>query len=182
MVPLARCVNKKAAVYLVVLGTALFLLHAANNFEFERLGDRIGPNAWPLMILYLLIFVAVVGLVKSFATRQPQITADEQEADEAAFLRPREIYPQFVWLGIAATLGYVIAIPILGFFLSTVLFAAVLMYLSQYRNIRNIIILSVVFAVMFLFLFMRVVYVALPLGIEPFVRVSTLVMSAIGVH
>ena len=72
--------------------------------------------------------------------------------------------------------------PIFGFFLSTILFSGILIYVSQYRNIVNIALLSVLFAVTFLFLFMRVVYVALPIGVEPFARVSLMVMSLIGVR
>jgi putative tricarboxylic transport membrane protein len=73
-------------------------------------------------------------------------------------------------------------LPILGFFVSTVLFSGALIYLSQYRNMLHIAVLSVVFALMFMVLFMRVVYVALPIGIEPFARVSLAIMSVIGVR
>jgi putative tricarboxylic transport membrane protein len=42
--------------------------------------------------------------------------------------------------------------------------------------------LSVAIAFSFMFLFMRVVYVALPLGIAPFDSVSYALMTAMGVH
>lgn len=179
--PAAR-INKKTAIYVVVLAAALFLFHAAENFEFEQVGNRIGPNAWPLMILSLLIVVAGYGVLKSLIERRPAVVVHEQAAEEEALLRPPEIYPHLVWLGMAATVGYLIVMPILGFFLSTILFSGILIYVSQYRNTVNIAVLSVLFAVAFLFLFMRIVYVALPIGIEPFARVSLMVMSLIGVR
>jgi putative tricarboxylic transport membrane protein len=172
-------INKKTAIYVAVLAAALFLFHAAENFEFEQVGNRIGPNAWPLMILSLLIVVAGYGVLKSL---RPAVVVHEQAAEEEALLRPPEIHPHLVWLGMAATVGYLIVMPILGFFLSTILFSGILIYVSQYRNSVNIAVLSVLFAVAFLFLFMRIVYVALPIGIEPFARVSLMVMSLIGVR
>ena len=42
--------------------------------------------------------------------------------------------------------------------------------------------LSVAIAFVFMFLFMRVVYVALPLGIPPFEEVSYALMTAMGVR
>jgi len=178
----AARINKKTAIYLVVLAAALFLFHAAENFEFEQVGNRIGPNAWPLMILALLVVVAGYGVLKSVIERRPGVLAHEQTAEEEAFLRPSEIHPHFVWLGMAATVGYLVAMPIIGFFLSTILFSGILIYVSQYRNIVHIAVLSVLFPVAFLLLFMRIVYVALPIGIEPFARVSLMVMSLIGVR
>jgi putative tricarboxylic transport membrane protein len=181
VLPLHRLrLNRKAAIYAIVLAIAAFLFHAAQNFDYDRIGNRIGPNAWPTMILILLMAVASCGLVKSLIGSAPQTPA--QESEEAAFLRPPEIFPHLVWLGIAATLGYLVALPILGFFVSTVLFSGALIYLSQYRNMLHIAVLSVVFAPMFMVLFMRVVYVALPIGIEPFARVSLAIMSLIGVR
>ena len=96
----AARINKKVSIYVVVLAAALFLFHAAENFEFEQVGNRIGPNAWPLMILALLIVVAGCGVLTSLMERRPAVLAHRQDAEEEAFLRPPEIHPHLVWLGI----------------------------------------------------------------------------------
>lgn len=173
--------KKKALAYALILAVALFLFHTAENFEFERIGNRIGPNFWPMMILGLLIAVSSYGLVTCIIGNA-STTTPEADNEEDAFLRPPEIHPHLVWFGIAATVVYLIAMPIVGFFLGTVPFAATLVYLGQYRQPYHIAILSVGLAVAFMFLFMRIVYVALPIGTEPFSNISIAVMSLMGVR
>ncbi len=173
--------KKKALAYGVTLVVALFLFYTAENFEFERIGNRIGPNFWPMMILGLLIVVSSYGLVTCIVGNA-STTAPEVENEEDAFLRPPEIHPHLVWIGIAATIIYLIAMPIVGFFLGTIPFAAALVYLGQYRQPYHIVVLSVGLSVAFMFLFMRIVYVALPIGIEPFANISIAVMSLMGVR
>ncbi len=168
--------------YLVVLAIGAFLYYAAENFEFEQSSGRIGPGAWPKLILILMLASALWGAVSSAL----QVgKADELDADAdqmEALVRPPEIYPWLVWLAVAATLGYLLILPVLGFFLGTIIYAFVLMYLGHYREFVHATALSVAIAFAFMFMFMRVVYVALPVGIAPFDRLSYALMAAMGVH
>jgi len=50
----------------------------------------------------------------------------------------------------------------IGFFLATIIYSFVLMYLGHYRRLFHVTLLSVAIAFAFMFMFMRVVYVALP--------------------
>lgn len=169
--------------YVVVLAAGVYLYHIADNFEFEETSGRIGPDAWPKIILFLMIATALWGIVSSAvgvgATAPVEII--EAEQDEA-LINPPEIHPWLVWLTIAATLAYLILLPIIGFFIATVIFIVVLMYLGQYRRPVRAAMLSVAIAFAFMFVFMRVVYIALPLGIAPFNNVSYALMTAMGVH
>ena len=90
--------------------------------------------------------------------------------------------PWLVWVAVAATVGYLLILPIIGFFLATIVFAFALMYLGHYRHLVPATLLSVAVAFAFMFMFMRVVYVALPVGIAPFDRLSYALMAAMGVH
>ena len=47
--------------YMVVLAAGAFLYYAAENFEFEEPAGRIGPGAWPKLILVLDVGVGAVG-------------------------------------------------------------------------------------------------------------------------
>jgi len=107
--------------------------------------------------------------------------AAEQDETEA-LLRPPEIYPSLVWLAVAATVGYLAILPFAGFFLSTIVYSFALVYLGHYRRLPRVALLSVVIAFAFMFLFMRVVYVALPVGVAPFDSLSYALMAAMGVH
>jgi putative tricarboxylic transport membrane protein len=179
--PLGRL--QAALPYGVVLAAGLFLYVEADRFEFEHVSGRIGPDAWPKLILALMLVSALWGLISNFlsAGKAAPQEHDEHEEDEA-LVRPPEIYPFRVWIAVAATLGYLAILPIIGFFLATCVFSFVLMYLGEYRRPLPVTLLSVAIAFSFMFLFMRVVYVALPLGIAPFDSVSYALMTAMGVH
>jgi putative tricarboxylic transport membrane protein len=174
---------RAALPYVVVLAAGVFLYHSADTFEFEQAGGRIGPGAWPKMILVLMLATALWGIVAS--ALRPGTVAPEEKADaddDAALVHPPELYPHLVWLAVAATLVYLLLLPVLGFFLATIVFCVVLMYLGQYRAPLRVAMLSVAIALAFMFMFMRVVYVSLPFGIAPFDRVSYALMAAMGIH
>jgi putative tricarboxylic transport membrane protein len=167
--------------YVVVLAAGLHLFYLADGFEFEQSSGRIGPGAWPQIILVLMIVTALWGIVSS-ARRAvadvPELVAEEDEA----LIQPPEIYPWLVWLAVAMTLIYLFVLPIFGFFLTTAIYSFVLMYIGHYRKPASAAVLSLAIALSFMFIFMRVVYVALPLGIAPFIDVSYALMAAMGVR
>ena len=179
-----RC--RTALPYLVVLVVGGFLYYSATNFEFEEASGRIGPGAWPKLILLVMLAAALWGLVASaLQGGKPNGSAAHEgtEQDEMeALLRPPEIYPSLVWLAVAATIGYLVLMPFVGFFLSTIVYSFALIYLGHYRRLSHVALLSVAIAFAFTFLFMRVVYVALPVGVAPFDSLSYALMAAMGVH
>jgi putative tricarboxylic transport membrane protein len=179
--PLRRL--RAALPYVVVLAAGVLLYHAADTFEFEDVSGRIGPGAWPKIVLVLMLVTALWGMVSSAIRAGQAVPEEVAEVDEdAALIQPPELYPHLVWLAIAATLGYLFVLPIFGFFLATIVFCCVLMYLGQYRKPLRVALLSVAIAFGFMFMFMRVVYVSLPFGIAPFNKVSYALMAAMGVH
>jgi putative tricarboxylic transport membrane protein len=167
--------------YVVTLAAGLYLYFLASGFEFDQSGARIGPGAWPKLIIGLMLAAALWGFVSSILStgKAPEYT---EHAEDEALIRPPEIHPYRVWVAVGATLGYLALLPVLGFFLATCLFSLVLMYLGQFRRPLPVAVLSVAIALAFLFLFMRVVYVALPVGIAPFDSVSYALMAGMGVH
>lgn len=168
--------------YLVVLAAGLLLYHAAENFEFEQASGRIGPGAWPKLVLILMLASALWGAVSSALNAGKSADLDDEADQMEALVRPPELYPWLVWLAVGATLAYLVILPLLGFFLATIVYAFVLMYLGHYRQFVRVSLLSVAIAFTFMFLFMRVVYVALPAGVAPFDKLSYALMAAMGVH
>ncbi len=168
--------------YLVVLAAGLFLYHAAENFEFEQASGRIGPGAWPKLVLILMLAAALWGAVSSALNAGKSADLDDEAEQMEALVRPPELYPWLVWLAVGATLAYLVILPLFGFFLATIVYAFVLMYLGHYRQFVRVSLLSVAIAFAFMFLFMRVVYVALPVGVAPFDRLSYALMAGMGVH
>jgi putative tricarboxylic transport membrane protein len=168
--------------YIVVLAAGLILYHMSENFEFEESSGRIGPGAWPKLILVLLLASALWGVVSSALKAGKPVERDPVSDETEALTRPPEIYPSLVWLAVGATLGYLFIMPMIGFFLATIIYSFVLMYLGHYRRPVHVTLLSVAIAFAFMFMFMRVVYVALPPGIAPFDGLSYALMAAMGVH
>ncbi len=181
MRPLARI--RAGLPYLVVLGVGAFLFDTADHFNFGAVPGRIGPDAWPKLVLALMLLAAFWGFVASaFGIGKATAEQSSDSAEIEALLRPPELYPHRVWLAVLATFGYLLLLPVAGFFLATIIYTLVLLYLGHYRRLLLGVALSVVVAFGFMFLFMRVVYVSLPGGIAPFDRVSFAVMAFLGVH
>lgn len=166
--------------YVVVLAAGAFLYHTADGFEFEESSGRIGPGAWPKLVLVLLLLAALWGAVAS-AVRAGRGIEEPTEADEA-LARPPELYPHLVWLAVGVTVGYLLLLLEIGFFLATIVYVVILMYLGHYRRPLPAALLGVAVAFAFMFVFMRVVYVSLPVGTAPFDRLSFALMAAMGVH
>ena len=168
--------------YVVVFAAGIFLFYEADHFEFEQVSGRIGPGAWPQLILVLMLATALWGIVSSAIRAGTPAPVHETAEKDEDLVRPPEIYPYRVWIAVAATLGYLLVLPLLGFFLATIVYSFGLMYIGHFRRPVPITMLSVAIALCFMFLFMRVVYVALPLGVAPFDQVSYTLMALMGVH
>ena len=59
---------------------------------------------------------------------------------------------------------------------------AAFMLVGRYRRPGVIVASSVVGSLAFVFVFMKIVYVSLPLGVGPFRSVSTWLMAMLGIH
>jgi putative tricarboxylic transport membrane protein len=107
----------------------------------------------------------------------PPLAENEGEAGVAA-----QRFPWCLAGGVALTIAYVLALDWLGFFVSTVLYLALFMLVGRYRRARVIAAASVVGSLAFVFVFMKIVYVSLPLGRGPFKALSVWILAMLGVH
>ena len=176
--------------YVVVLLVTLFLFYEVSRLEFVAPGGRPGPDIWPSLVLLLSVLVCVyeIGRRLFFLAADPTTEAPgdvpaggpaEDQADVEADL-PK--YPSLVVAGVVMTAAYVALLGILGFFLCTTLFLAGFMLLGGYRRLVTIAVCSVAGGLIFMFTFMKIVYVSLPLGVEPFSRVSLALMGLMGIR
>lgn len=170
---------RAALPYVVVLAVGIFLYYEADRFDVEKVSGRIGPDAWPKMVIALMLITALWGIVAALRGAK---AVTEQDAGNDELVRPPEIHPFRVWIAVGATIVYLLLLPVLGFFLATIVYTCVLMFLGGFRRLLPITLLSLATGLFFMFMFMRVVYVALPLGIAPFKEVSYALMAVMGVH
>ena len=176
----------------------------AARIEFTAPGGRIGPNFWPKAILILAMVTCAYEIVKRLFLAKGddgdlegvlgtvlKSTPAAQEYKEEAAAAGEEgegasgetpLYPRLLWAGIALTLAYLFAVEKLGFFLTTALYLGIFMWIGRYRRIGVIVATSLIGALAFVFVFMKIVYVSLPLGVEPFAQVSYLLMKLLAIR
>lgn len=182
---------RRIAPYVIVLVITICLYFFARQIDFAAPSDRIGPDFWPKAILLLAMTTCAYEILKNlFFTKTGQELAGvlesiiEEAPVETAAAPPQEekTYPHLLLLGMAMTVAYVALIETLGFFLCTFLYLAGFMLVGRYRRIGVVAVTSLAGSLVFMFVFMKIVYVSLPLGQEPFAQVSFLLMRVMGIR
>jgi putative tricarboxylic transport membrane protein len=180
-----------AAPYALIFAISAFLYHSAGQIDFDRVEGRIGPDFWPKLIIVLTMAACVWGAInaallggggKAASASAPVSSApddSEIEAQDKPDPDEAEIYPWRIWGTIAGAVAYLLFMPYLGFFPSTVLFIAFVICTAGYRKIAPVLTLSLVGSLFFMTIFVRIVYVSLPMGIAPFDKISIALMKII---
>ena len=168
--------------YGLLLAGAAFLFHVAGTFDFRVPEGRLGPDFWPKLILGLLLCASAYAILSAWfaAPPAPGIAASVEGAEAPAGDHGARHPALLVW-GIVLATAYAALIDKMGFLVCTALFLAGFAYIGRYRNHRAIWITSVVGAIALMFLFMRVVYISLPIGVAPFSAVSLAAMKLMGI-
>jgi putative tricarboxylic transport membrane protein len=175
--------------FVAIVIAAGYFYALADRIEFDGLGGRIGPNAWPKIVLGLMIAVAVLGIVKAFfAPRETPADLTPEGAlsfDVPAGDIPIEA-PSRTWLhlpilGTLLFVGYVLVLDIVGFVVATGALIAAFLYLGRYRHHVVIAACSVLGPLAFFIVFRTVAYVSLPLGKGPFLDFSVWLMKLFGI-
>ena len=177
--------------YVIVLAIVSYLYFLAARMDFVAPGGRIGPDFWPKVILAMAMAACAYEIVKNLffgkADRDLEgvlasVLKDAPMELPIAAAEEEKTYPHLLWIGIAMTVAYAILIDKLGFFLCTFIYLAAFMWIGRYRRIGVILFTSLIGSLAFMFMFMKIVYVSLPLGVDPFSQVSFLLMRLMGIR
>lgn len=170
--------------YAALAAGAAYLYYDTRSFAALGRPGQLGPDFWPKAVLVLLAAVCVIEIARRLlvpAARTERAPAPAQAAPQA-----HEELPEREWRllagGIALTILYVPGIAYLGFFLATAIFLAAFMYVGRFRRPRIVAAASLIGSLVFVFVFMKVVYVSLPLGWGPFRVFSAWIMAALGIR
>jgi len=182
--------GSKSLPYVIVLAIVSFLYFRATKIDFVAPGGRIGPDVWPKAILALAALACLYEIAKNllFGKWVRDMTGvlgsvlKDVPAQDVPGETESAAYPHLLWIGIAMTVLYVALIETLGFFLCTAIYLALFMWVGRYRRPGVIVATSLVGSLAFMFMFMKVVYVSLPLGTEPFAQVSFALMRLMGIR
>ena len=186
-----RSAFARALPYAVVGGIAAWLFFEAARIDLQRRAGTLGPDAWPKLVLALLLVVCVYEIVRVFLSPryregaagvlQELVRQSVPAQGEAEHLTP----PARLLLlagGIGLTALYVAVIRHLGFALATAPYLFAFIAMGGYRRwLVNAAVSGIGTAAM-MFFFMKVVYVSLPIGAEPFAQVTIALMRLMGVR
>jgi putative tricarboxylic transport membrane protein len=181
---------RRTVPYLIVFAATVVLFVLANRITFVAPGGRIGPDVWPKAILALSMLTCAFQIVKIlfFGGAGEQVPGvlesiiEEAPARESTETTPEPRYPRLIVGGIILTVAYVVLIDRLGFFLCTFAYLAAFAWIGRYRRPVVVLASSLIGSLLFMFVFMKVVYVSLPLGQEPFSQVTFLLMRLMGIR
>lgn len=174
-----------ASPYVAVLAAAVFLLYLTGRIDYVAPRGRIGPDFWPRAILWFLVLVCVYEAAKRLLFTGAAGVEGVQQALLRAAGEAEGWKRGHAWrlmAGVAATLAYVLLVNVFGFFLSTFAFIAAFIAIGGQAGLRAPLISGALGSLAFVVIFMKIVYVSLPLGQGPFRAVSVGLMSVLGVR
>jgi hypothetical protein len=182
--------------YAALFVGAAYLFHDAGTFAAAARPGQLGPDFWPRAVLVLLMIVCGYEVLRRFlferapvaeaavAGNEGSVASDEMPVTgvEPEPVTETQRYPWRLGAGIGLTIAYVLALDELGFFVTTALFLSLFMIAGRYYRTRVVALASLIGSFVFVFVFMKVVYVSLPLGIGPFRTFSIWLLAVLGIH
>jgi putative tricarboxylic transport membrane protein len=158
----------------VLLAAAVYLFVVALGFKQVGPSDQIGPGFWPQVLCVGIGLGALVRLGQKLRSREGWVVGEAAtEADELRMPR--------VALGIALVVGYVVGMLFLGYILATALFLITFIYLGGQRK-WYVVPLGIASSLLFAYVFLKVVYIALPSGVGIFDQLTVLLYELLGVY
>lgn len=163
--------------YAVVLIVSAYFYVLAGRFEFVARAGNLGPDFWPKLLLGLTMAVCLYEIAKTVFFRG---TAPENGIDKEKEATSKT-YPGLLVIGTVLIVAYVYFVSILGFILCTFLYIILFIIVGRYRKPWVIAANGILGTVLAVFVFMKAVYVSLPLGQGPFQQFSLLVLNLLGI-
>ncbi len=182
---------RKVAPFIALSIGAAYLFWLALNFEYPRVPGRLGPDAWPKIVLGLLLLTCLVGIANALLGGEAASHKDHPGGAPPRSMLPGELATEgpdvpsrygLVAMGFGLFLAYPFALEYIGFLLATFLLMALFMIVGQWRNWLGIALTSVLGTLVLFYIFRGIVYVSLPLGVGPFQDFTVWVAHILGMR
>lgn len=183
---------KPALPYVLLAAAAGYLYYVAAHFDYHRREGVLGPDFWPKLVLVLVIVTCLYEAGKRLfpGARGQEVGGVLEELVEESTRAhgdappavPLEHHPWLLVAGMGLSVLYVAVIQTLGFFSATVPYIALFIALGGYRRWGVVAAVSLIGTLVLMFFFMKIVYVSLPIGREPFAQVMLALMQLMGIR
>ena len=179
--------------HFVMLLVSLALYWAATRIDTSATGggNRVGPDFWPKLVVGAMALLCVYEIVKRLVIRTSFTAAgmlkgldrDPTARSEAVKTpTPAPLRAGQLTAGVVLVLGYVLAVPWLGFFITSALFLFGFAWIGGFRRPLVALLIALVGALSLVVIFMRIAYISLPLGAGPFRELSLALTALLGVR
>lgn len=168
--------------YVFMIGIGVVLYHYANRIVYTPISGQMGPERWPKIVLGLFIAICAFEAIRRGVALLRKGVSRAVSDDDGGFSQHMEAHPLLVVAAAAVTVAYLLLFDVLGFFTATILYVASVMWIGGVHRPLLVAVLSLAMSFGFSFFFLKLIYVALPLGQGPFMQVSLLVMKLVGVN
>ena len=182
--------KREALPYIIVLVISSGLLIQASQIGGTASARHlIGPAFWPQLILALTICVCVFEIIfrwffgmEGVGGLLSQVTHEMEKTEGSVEDAPAEHHFGRLLSGVILTLAYVWLMPTLGFTIASLLYIGLFIWLGGYRRLVVVANVSLLGTLALVFIFMKIVYVSLPLGTGIFETFSVALLQLLGVH
>lgn len=150
------------ATSIVFIVVAIFFFLVSLSFPPGSNG-AVGPGYFPRIMCVLVVFLSCLNLINDLRAHKKMVAQGEKEEELTVFKKEN----LRVWISIGITLVYVIAVKVIGFVVSSIVFLFVLntyFRVHEKSKVAFVIIPFAVVAVLY-FIFHNLLHVVLPAGL-----------------
>ena len=159
---------------------AIYLWFVAGNFQNQGDPGQLGPGFWPRMAAIGLLAAVLVRIVQTIRDRNRPIVHVVSEFDEYAEDDIPLSWSRFS-IGLALAVGYVIATLFIGYLFASAIFLTAFIWIGGQRK-WYVPLVGIGGALVFVYVFIGVVFVALPTGVGIFDTITVAIYGLLGIQ
>jgi Tripartite tricarboxylate transporter TctB family len=173
---------QRIAPEIAVLAVCAVLLVVTGDLTTSAAGP--GPAFYPRLLIGLLVLAMAVRIVQEMrhGARVRAGVAPERAGGEPSDFDPDLISDRRVWAATGFVVAYVLGSLYLGWPLATFVFVVGFLWAAGKRQLAVTVPVAAVVAVVFTYVFVKVVYMSLPTGVGVFDSLTVALYELLGIY
>jgi putative tricarboxylic transport membrane protein len=144
-------IGVNTVVGVIFIAFSLFWNVIINNLPSAKKFVAYGPQFFPRIVVSGIIIISILLIIQDILNKNEKITFAYKKADAIRVI--------FLVLVVAI---YIFVMPIIGYLLSTMVTLAVVLCIFGLRNIKNLILIPVIYTLLSNYIFRALLRVGLP--------------------